>query len=79
MIVVSDATPLITLIKASLLDVLYDLFDEILIPDAVYAELSASNEYQDEEEIIKSSPFIKVVSVENNQSIRRLQETTGLE
>lgn len=79
MIVVSDTTPLITLIKASLLDVLYNLFDEILIPDAVYAELSASNEYQDEEEIIKSSPFIKVVSVENNQSIRRLQETTGLD
>ena len=79
MIVVSDTTPLITLIKASLLDVLRYLYNEIQIPDAVYAELSASNEYQDEVEIIKSSPFIKVVSVENNNSVRRLKELTGLD
>lgn len=79
MIVVSDTTPLITLIKASLLDVLYALYKEIQIPDAVYAELSASSDYHEEAEIIKSSQFIKVVSVVNYQSVRNLQEATGLD
>ena len=34
MIVVSDTTPLISLMKISLLDVVKTLFGEILIPDA---------------------------------------------
>ena len=39
MIVVSDSTPLITLMKAARIDLLHDLFGEIVIPEAVYREL----------------------------------------
>ena len=35
-IVVSDSTPLISLMKANLLDVLGGLFEEVLIPEAVF-------------------------------------------
>ncbi len=38
MIVVSDTTPLISLMKASQLQTLQGLFGEILIPEAVYDE-----------------------------------------
>ena len=34
MIVISDTTPLITLIKAGKLDVLHSLFGEVLLPEA---------------------------------------------
>jgi predicted nucleic acid-binding protein len=36
MIVVSDTTPLISLMKASQLKILKELFGEVLIPDAVF-------------------------------------------
>ena len=39
MIVISDTTPLISLIKINHLELIGDLFGEIQIPDAVYREL----------------------------------------
>lgn len=41
MIVVSDTTPLISLMKADSLQLLEPLFKEVLIPEAVFAELTA--------------------------------------
>ena len=40
MIVVSDTTPLISLLKISRLDLLEKLFGEVLIPSAVFNELT---------------------------------------
>ena len=42
MIVVSDSGPLISLMKAGQLNLLHNLYDEILIPEAVYSELTGS-------------------------------------
>ena len=42
MIVVSDSTPLITLMKAGRLDLLKSLFGEVLIPEAVFAEVTSN-------------------------------------
>lgn len=39
MIVISDTTPVISLLKIGRLDLLERLFGEVFIPDAVYAEL----------------------------------------
>lgn len=39
MIVISDATPLISLMKADRLEILEHLFGDVLIPHAVYSEL----------------------------------------
>lgn len=55
MIIVSDTTPLITLMKASMLEILFDLYKEIQIPKAVYDELSASNEFKNEAAVIRKS------------------------
>lgn len=39
MIVISDTTPVISLLKIGRLDLLERLFGGVFIPDAVYAEL----------------------------------------
>ena len=42
MIIVSDTTPIISLIKINRLDLLQKLFGETLIPEAVYRELTTN-------------------------------------
>ncbi len=78
MIIVSDTTPLISLMKASQLQTLQDLFGEILIPGAVYAELTENHEFQEESEEIKRCSFIKMVSVSEHRAVDVLQRVTGL-
>lgn len=43
MIIISDATPLISLLKLDRLELLNRLFGEIQIPDAVYRELTSND------------------------------------
>ena len=45
MIVVSDTTPLISLLKISRLDLLEKLFGEVLIPAAVFNELTTDERF----------------------------------
>lgn len=79
MIVVSDTTPLISLMKASQLALLEKLYQEIRIPRAVYDELTSSTVFQDEAETINNCAFIKVVDVESRQTVDVLQRVTGLD
>lgn len=79
MIVVSDSTPLITLMKAMRLDVLFKLFGEIIIPEAVYQELTTNNNFPDEIIQIKTSKFIRVVSIQDRKTVSVLQRATGLD
>ena len=79
MIIVSDTSPLISLMKASLLDVLQRLFDTIIIPEAVFSELTTNPDYQDEAEQIKAAPFITVVSVKEHKAVDVLRRATGLD
>ena len=46
MIVVSDTTPLISLLKINRIDLLEKLFGDILIPQAVFDELTADEEHE---------------------------------
>ena len=78
-IVVSDSTPLISLMKAELLDTLAGLFGEVLIPEAVFQEVTANEEFQDEADQIKKSSFIRVVKVENTDRVSFLRRVTGLD
>ena len=73
MIVVSDSTPLITLMKGMRLDILEDLFGDVLIPDAVFDEVTRNAKFQKEAEQIKNCAFIKKVSVKNLESVVMLQ------
>ena len=79
MIVVADTTPLISLMKAARLDILEPLFDEVLIPQAVYEELTTNPDFQDEAEQIKNSSFIKVVFVKEQKAVDVLRRFSGLD
>ena len=46
MIVVSDTTPLISLLKIDCIDLLEKLFGQVLIPQAVFDELTANERYR---------------------------------
>ena len=46
MIVVSDTTPLISLLKIEHLDLLKKLFGNVLIPQSVYDELTADERFR---------------------------------
>lgn len=79
MIIVSDSTPLITLLKATQLEVLHELFGEIVIPEAVFRELTSNEKFPHEAELIRSSSFIRVVSVADRKTVSVLQRATGLD
>lgn len=79
MIVVSDTTPLISLMKASRLDVLQQLFGEVLIPTAVFNELTSNESFQEEAQQIRNCPFIRVVSVSETKAVDVLRRSTGLD
>lgn len=79
MIVVSDTTPLISLLKIERLSLLEKLFGEVLIPQAVFAELTSDERFQLEAEQIKQKQFISVKPVSNQESVSILKRATGLD
>ena len=79
MIVVSDATPIISFLKINRLDILGKLFGEVLLPEAVYEELTSNQDFQEEAEQVKSCDFFKKVSVSNNNAVGMLLRITGLD
>ena len=79
MIVVSDTTPLILLLKISRLDLLEKLFGEVLIPSAVFNELTTDERFQLEANQIRQEKFIVVKEVNNLESVSILKRATGLD
>lgn len=79
MIVVSDTTPLISLLKIERLDLLEKLFGNVLIPQAVYEELTVDERFKLEAEQLKQKEFIAVRSVKNPDSVSILKRATGLD
>lgn len=79
MIVISDTTPIIALIKIHKLDLLQKLFNEIVIPEAVFKEVVENENFYQEAEIVKKAEYIKIVSVKNLESLKILQKVSGLD
>jgi predicted nucleic acid-binding protein len=79
MIVISDTTPVIALIKINRLDLLEKLFTEVLIPDAVFDELTTKSSFTNEAAIVISCSFLKKTSVQNKKSLQILQAASGLD
>lgn len=79
MIVISDTTPIITLLKIDRLDLLQKLFGKIIIPEAVYRELTSNSQFPDEVERITGAAYIKVVDVHDTKSVELLRRATGLD
>lgn len=78
MIVVSDTTPLISLLKIHHLDLLKSLFNEVQIPQAVFDELTENPDFPEEANEIKSCDFIHIQKVENEE-VSLFRRATGLD
>lgn len=79
MIVVSDTTPLISLLKIDRIGLLEKLFGQVLIPQAVFDELTADERFKLEADQIRRKQFIKVKAVKNSESVSILKRATGLD
>lgn len=79
MIIVSDTTPIISLIKIGQLELLQKLFNVVYIPNAVYRELTENEAYPEEAKIVQECQFLHVKEVKNVKSVTILQNFTGLD
>ena len=79
MIVVSDTTPLISLLKINRIDLLEKLFGDVLIPQAVFDELTVDERFRLEADQIRQTKFIAVKPVNNPESASILKRATGLD
>lgn len=79
MIVVSDTTPIISMLKIRRLDLLEKAFGEVFIPNAVYKELTDDQRFMEEAKIVKDASYIKSVPVSNFEAVRILRMATGLD
>ena len=73
MIVVSDATPIISLAKLDMLDIPGKFYNEILLPKTVFDEVCCNQAFAAEAEAVKKRDFIKVETVTFSQSIKILR------
>ena len=79
MIVVSDTTPLISLLKINRLELLERLFGDVMIPTAVFDELTVGKRFRTEADQIRQKSFIVVKPVNNQESASVLKRATGLD
>ena len=79
MIVISDTTPIISLLKVNRLYLLKKLFGTVLIPKAVFSELTENSRFQNEAESVKSCDFIQVVNEIDENYVSLLRRSTGLD
>ena len=79
MIVVSDTTPLISLLKINRIDLLEKLFGDVLIPQAVFDELTVNERFRLEADEIRQKKFIVVKPVNNPESASILKRAAGLD
>lgn len=79
MIVVSDTTPLISLLKINRIYLLEKLFGDVLIPQAVFDELTVNERFRLEADEIRQKKFIVVKPVNNPESASILKRAAGLD
>ena len=72
-IVVSDSSPLIHLSQIGRLNLLKDLFGELLIPPAVYHEVVIEGRGRPGSEEVREASWIRVVEIRNKYLKRLLQ------
>jgi predicted nucleic acid-binding protein len=74
MTVVSNASPLITLARIGQLDLLRQLYNEILIPEAVWHEVVIEGINQPGAEVVSSAAWVVRHTVTNRQLVQALQQ-----
>lgn len=71
MIVVSDTSPLTNLFQIGRLQLVHELFDDVVIPGAVAAEIEF---LEHNREILTQNPWIRLVEVKDRTLLRDLTE-----
>lgn len=79
MIVIADTTPILSLLKAECLVLLEKLYGHVLVPKAVYYELTENPVYAEEAAVIKTTEFLSAAAVDNAKSVNILRRLTGLD
>ena len=79
MIVVSDTTPLISLLKIKHLELLEKLYNTVIIPRAVFSELTSNKKFQAEAEIISGARFIECKEISDTTALNILKRVTLLD
>lgn len=79
MIIVSNTTPIITLIKVDKLNILKVLFGKVYISTGVYEELISNKVFENEAKVIENSEFVKIIKVKNEFAVKLLQKNMGLD
>ncbi|MCL1948703.1 MAG: hypothetical protein FWF59_03125 [Turicibacter sp.] len=79
MIIISDTTPIISLIKINQWNLLRKLFGTVLIPYAVFHELTTNPKFSDESFIVKNCCFIETFPVTNPLAVQQFREENGLD
>ena len=74
MTIISNASPLIALIRVGQLDVLRQLYSEIIIPDAVWHEVVVEGADQPGAEAVSSAAWIVRRTVTNRTFVHGLQQ-----
>ena len=76
---ISDTTPLISLLKINRLNLLEKLFGSVQIPKGVFAELTDNPKFIVEAEIISNCSFIQVIDQIDESYVSLLRRSTGLD
>lgn len=79
MIVISDTTPILSLLKGGQLGLLEKLYDSVVVPQAVYEEMVTNPVFVDERREILKCPFLRVENIQNQEHVRILRNKTGLD
>jgi predicted nucleic acid-binding protein len=71
MIIISDTSPLVCLLHLNKINLLKDLFINVIIPTAVYTELINAKTINDT--FLQSNPFIQIKSALNQKEVLKLR------
>jgi len=74
MSVVSNASPLINLARIGKIDLLRELYGELLIPEAVWQEVVIEGAGQPGAEEVRTAPWIQAREVANKDLVRALRQ-----
>lgn len=74
MLVVSNSSPLIALSRLARLNLLNSLYNEILIPQAVYQEVVQAGKGREGSTAVASAPWLEVQAVQDSIAVDLLRE-----
>ena len=74
MIVISDASPIVAFFELQLLELLPNLFTEVIVPEAVYKELLTLAPYYETLTPITEASWLRIIQVIDKNEVEQLRE-----